>query len=89
MELKKLREEIDQIDSQLVALLSKRMEVCASIADYKRVHGLPVHDPAREEAKLAQITGQAGEELGSYTAELYKTIFALSRDYQNRRNGNS
>lgn len=37
-----LRREIDRIDSELLDILSKRMEVCREIGQYKKEHGIPV-----------------------------------------------
>ena len=42
MELKDLREEIDQIDAQLVQLFSKRMAISAQVAAYKKEHNMPM-----------------------------------------------
>ena len=47
MELKDLRNQIDDIDDELVRLFVKRMEVSAQVADYKKEHNLPIHVPAR------------------------------------------
>lgn len=84
MELQDYRKEIDRIDRELVALFVRRMEVSAGIAAYKQAHGLPVLDAAREQAKLQQVAELAPEQLRPDTAELYRTLFALSRGYQQR-----
>jgi chorismate mutase/prephenate dehydratase len=84
MNLQDYRKEIDRIDRELVALFVRRMEVSAGIAAYKQAHGLPVLDAAREQAKLQQVAELAPEQLRPDTAELYRTLFALSRGYQQR-----
>lgn len=84
MDLQDYRKEIDRIDRELVALFVRRMEVSAGIAAYKQAHGLPVLDAAREQAKLQQVAELAPEQLRPDTAELYRTLFALSRGYQQR-----
>ena len=43
MELEHLRQQIDRIDDELVALFVRRMEIAAQIADYKKQNGLPVN----------------------------------------------
>lgn len=78
------REEIDAIDSQLVKLVTERMQTAAKIADYKRDVGMPVFDPVRERQKLAKIAELAGEEFGGYSRQLYSLIFELTRDYENK-----
>ena len=51
MELQELRNEINRIDGEMLALLERRLAVCRAIAEYKRQNGLPVRDPARETEK--------------------------------------
>lgn len=84
MDRQELRREIDDIDRQLVELFSKRMDLCAGIAQYKKEHGLPIFDPVRERQKLQDITDQTPDALKSYSPLLYSLIFELSRSYQNR-----
>ena len=52
MELDALRREIDNVDKELIALFTKRMDICAKIGDYKKENGLPVYDKARENRAL-------------------------------------
>ncbi|MEG6617263.1 prephenate dehydratase domain-containing protein [Peptococcaceae bacterium 1198_IL3148] len=84
MDIKKLREEINQIDSQLVELFLKRMNTAADIASYKIENQLPVFDSQREREVLNRIAELAGEEMESYASQLYNTLFDLSRAYQNQ-----
>ena len=84
MELSDYRTEIDRIDRQLTQLFAQRMEVSAGIGAYKKEHGLPVLDPARERKKLLDIAEQTPEELKEYAVSLYSLLFELSRSYQNR-----
>lgn len=88
MDIKDLRENIDDIDKKLTALFSERMDVAAKIAAYKRENGLPVLDPVREREKLSEIGNMTPEELRDYSELLYSLIFELSRDYQTRILGN-
>lgn len=85
MELKELRQQIDEIDRELVALFLRRMNCSAKIAEYKRNNKLPVLDSQREAALLERVSALSGEELSGYTAELYRAILSLSREYQQSR----
>ena len=82
LDLNKLREEINEIDQEMVALFKKRMNVAASVAEYKKEKGLPVLDAARERALLGKISDMAGEELDGYARTLYHTMLDVSRAYQ-------
>lgn len=86
MDLKELRQEIDQIDDQLVRLFCQRMEVSARIADYKKENDLPIFVPTREQEKLLDVAQQAGPDMEVYTKVLYSMLFELSRGYQSKRN---
>ena len=91
MSLEQMREEINQIDRELVELFRRRMELSKSIGAYKQANQLPVQDPARERELLGRVAEQAGEELSEYAQSVYQTILAVSRSYQNaestRRSG--
>lgn len=85
MELSDYRNQLDQIDGQLVALFKQRMETVKQVADYKREHNTPVLAAGRERDILYRVTGLCGEELQEYTKILYSTLLELSRDYQEDR----
>ena len=85
MELKDLREEIDQIDDQLVQLFSKRMAISAQVAAYKKEHNMPIYVPSREQDILDGIDAKVAPEIAPYTKELYCKIFELSRCYQSEQ----
>ena len=82
LDLNELRKEINEIDSEIVALFKKRMAISASIAEYKKAHGLPILDEAREKALLERVASLSGEELEAYSVELYRTVMELSKSYQ-------
>lgn len=88
MDIKELRENIDDIDKKLTELFARRMDVASKIAEYKKNKGLPVLDPVREREKLSEISKMTPDELKDYSELLYSLIFELSRDYQTRILGN-
>jgi 4-amino-4-deoxychorismate mutase len=45
--LESLRAELDRIDAEFLAALGARVDVCRSIAYYKREHGVPMMQPHR------------------------------------------
>ena len=84
MELKDYRDRLDHIDSQIVELFKARMETVKEIGLYKKAHDLPVLASGREQEILQRIAQLCGEELAPYGQELFTTLMALSRDYQDR-----
>ena len=89
MDLTDLRNQIDEIDKELVSLFVRRMAIAAQVAEYKRVNNLPIKVPAREEEILQKLSKIAGTEMESYVRGLYTEIFELSRAYQNMKNTNT
>lgn len=82
LSIEELRQQIDEIDKQMVKLFCERMQVAAGVAEYKRQHGLPVLDSNRERQLLAKVADMAGEDFGGYAKVLYSNMFALSKSYQ-------
>ena len=82
MNLKNLREQIDQIDAELVRLFEQRMNVSTQIAACKQADGLPIYDRTREVAKMQEISGKVSAELTPHIQTLYDTLFELSKIHQ-------
>ena len=73
-ELTALREQIDEVDRQLVALFRQRMAISKIVAANKKAHGLPTLDPDRERALLTKVRDQAGEKLADYVEAVFRSI---------------
>ena len=55
MDLQELRDRIDDLDAELLALFMKRMELCRDVADYKKEHNLPIFQGGREQQVIDRI----------------------------------
>lgn len=88
MDMTYFRNEIDRIDDQLVDLFVERMNLSQKIAEYKKVHNLPIFMPDRERSVLQRVAERSGAEMADYTQVLYSMLFELSRSYQGRCNRN-
>lgn len=83
IDLLKLREQIDEIDSEIVALYEKRMAVCAEVAEYKIKTGKKVLDREREKSKLQTLKALAENEFNRHgIEELFEQIMSMSRKQQ-------
>lgn len=78
-----LRNQIDDIDTQITELFKKRMETSLDIAKYKQEHGVAVLNDKREKEVLHKVSEQIGEPLDGYARMLFNTLFDASRSYQN------
>ncbi len=84
MDIKDLRQEINDIDRELTALFNKRMNVSLEVAKYKTENNMPVLDKARERDVLEKVAAASSPEIEAYTRMLYSDIFNFSRSYQHR-----
>lgn len=82
MSLETIRTEIDAIDTELVSLFVRRMELAKEVAHEKQEKNLPILNRAREREILYRLSTLSGAEFETYTRSLYSLIFDLSRAYQ-------
>ena len=79
-ELLKLRDEIDAIDEEIVALFEKRMAVAEDVAEYKRKIGKAVLDTSREAQKIEKVRALAHSEFNAQGVHaLFNQIMTISR----------
>lgn len=82
--LETARREIDRIDADLVALIKKRLQVVAQIAEAKQVSGKPVLDATRERQLLTRVSGLAGAEFETMMRGVFSMLMDVSRSYQHK-----
>ena len=58
MTLEEIRQEIDQVDDALVALLEQRMNLVGQVVAFKQSNGKAVADPKREERIFARVASK-------------------------------
>ena len=78
-----LRDQIDEIDKQIVELYQQRMEVCKEVAEYKIETGKKVFDKVREAEKIEKVKSMASTEFHKHAVqELFEQIMSISRKMQ-------
>ena len=79
------RETINGIDRDMARLFERRMETVRRISEYKRAHGLPVFDAAREQAVIRRNSALiADETLREEYVRFLHAVMDISKDYQYR-----
>lgn len=82
-ELQELRQELDQLDREIVALFEKRMIIARQVAQYKLAHDLPVLDQSREAQVIASREAMLSDaSFAPSLRALFEAIMALSRQEQ-------
>jgi len=85
MDLDIIRQEIDQIDDQIVKLLEERMHLVEGVVAYKKASGKPILDTKREETIFEKVRSRV--EYKRYQETIVATfsdILKRSRDYQDQ-----
>ena len=84
--LEELREQMDEVDDQIVKLYRERMHLCDEIGAYKVRSGVKVLDRQREREKLQHVTGQMEDEFSKKgVRELFEQLMSMGRKLQYQR----
>ena len=75
-ELARLRQQIDEVDRDLISLLEKRASMVFLVGDYKRENQLPVHDPVREKKIKSRIRDLVSQQ-SSLSINEMESLFML------------
>ena len=84
-ELENLREKIDTIDKEMIALFEKRMDIVADIAAYKIKNNLPVLNQNREDIIVSKVKSTVkNKDYADSAADLIKDIMEISKKFQQK-----
>lgn len=82
MYLSDLRKRIDDIDEQITALFSQRMEFAEKIAEYKQENNMPILQSSREDEILDRISSLSPNKYQSGAKLLFTNIMDISKCLQ-------
>jgi chorismate mutase-like protein len=60
-DIQSLRKCIDEIDVQILKMLSERVAICQKIGKYKKQHNLSIQDKSREQEVFSKVRDRAVE----------------------------
>jgi chorismate mutase len=85
MDISDWRKKIDELDEQIVVLISKRAEAAQAIGELKHTSGLPVYEPGREQAVFDHVrANNPGPLADSEILHVYERIIDVMRTLQKR-----
>ena len=85
MNLDIIRQEIDQIDDQIVKLLEERMHLVEGVVACKKASGKPILDTKREEIIFEKVKNRVEDKCYQETiVATFSDILKRSRDYQDQ-----
>jgi chorismate mutase len=85
MDISDWRQKIDEIDEQIVRLISKRAEAAKAIGELKREAQLPVYEPGREQTVFDHVRAvNPGPLADGEMLHVYERIIDVMRTLQRR-----
>lgn len=83
MEISDWRKKIDELDVEIVRLISKRAEAAQAIGEIKKTAALPVYEPRREQQVFDQIrAANPGPLADAELLHVYERIIDVMRTLQ-------
>ena len=87
LQLEKLREAIDRVDTEILDLVARRIGLVLQIAEHKRARLLPVYDPDRERDVINRLIGLAPPHLDpQLVRRIFERIIDESRRIEQHQN---
>ena len=84
-ELEKARELINETDKEMARLFEQRLDAVKMVSAYKREHGLPVEDLAREKEMIKRnVAAVQSDEYRPYYVNFLQSVVNVSKSYQHR-----
>ncbi|MDD3225379.1 MAG: chorismate mutase, partial [Clostridium sp.] len=85
-DLKKLRDEIDTVDTKLTELYEKRLNLVLKVADYKKENNIPVLNSSREDEVIKKnVEHLKNDNFKEPTKDFFKSIMNISKMYEKKR----
>ena len=85
MDISDWRKKIDDLDEQIVVLISRRADAAQAIGELKRTAQLPVYEPSREQAVFDHVRSvNPGPLDDAEMLHVYERIIDVMRTLQRR-----
>ncbi len=84
-ELDMARNIINETDKEIARLFEQRMDAVRMVANYKKEHGLPIEDSARENELIARNSEMVeSDDYRSYYVDFLRSTIDISKKFQHR-----
>ncbi|MEG0308574.1 MAG: chorismate mutase [Clostridium sp.] len=81
--LEECRKEIDEIDSEIIRLFEKRMDIAIRVANYKKENEIPIYNSGRESEIINKSVDRLNnKEYELVTRRFFLNLMELSRSIQ-------
>lgn len=86
MDLDDIRDRLDEIDEEIIKLIAKRQAYMPMVKDYKKQHGLTIHQPKREK-EILEKKKELAKKLGvdeHLVEEVFLALFKNAKEIQTK-----
>ena len=84
-----VRQQLDNIDDQIIDLYMQRMALSKDVAEIKKASGKGISDSERENKIVYRLAQKVPADMKLYVKELYSAVFCTSKAYQSKLIGQS
>jgi len=85
MDIKDIRNNIDQVDNQLLELLKERFNLASDVIEFKKLNNLEIENKQREEEIIKEIENKLDEDNKEEIINIFKEIIKQSKVYQSKK----
>ena len=83
MDLAEARSIIDEVNTELVPLIERRMDAVVEVTRYKRENGLPVYDAEREKLILERVGERVqNPDYRTSVQKIFQALMDVTKEYE-------
>ena len=83
MDLAEARSIIDEVNTELVPLIERRMDAVVEVTRYKRENGLPVYDAEREKLILERVGERVqNPDYRMSVQKVFQALMDVAKEYE-------
>ena len=83
MDLQDARKVIDEVNTELVPLIERRMDAVVEVTRYKRESGMAVYDAERERLILERVGGKVqNPEYKASVQKIFQALMDVTKEYE-------
>ena len=81
MNIEQIKNELSQINDEMLQLFVRRMELVAQLGQQRAAEGKPLFDRKAEEEVLETAAKNSPQNMQNYSIEFFRTMMSMGREY--------
>lgn len=81
MNIQEIKNEISQVNDEMLALFIRQMELSAQYGKLREAEGKPFNDRKGEEEIIETALTKTPQDMQNYTIEFFRTVMNLGKEY--------